>query len=69
MNLTESIRVVLRALGANKLRAALTMLGMIIDVGAVIALMSIGKGIQASVTAQISGLGPASRCWWGASGS
>ncbi len=57
MNLTESVRVALRALGANKLRAALTMLGMIIGVGAVIALMSIGKGIQAGVTAQISGLG------------
>jgi putative ABC transport system permease protein len=57
MNLTESIRVALRAIGANKLRASLTMLGMIIGVGAVIALMSIGKGVQASVTAQIKGLG------------
>jgi len=49
--------VALRALGANKLRAALTMLGMIIGVGAVIALMSIGQGVQASVTSQIKGLG------------
>src|SRR6266508_892720 len=57
MNLTESIRVALRAIGANKLRASLTMLGMIIGVGAVIALMSIGKGVQASVTSQIKGLG------------
>ena len=57
MNLTESVRVALRALGANKLRAALTMLGMIIGVGAVIALMSIGQGVQASVTSQIKGLG------------
>ncbi len=57
MNLTESVRVAIRALGANKLRAGLTMLGMIIGVGAVIALMSIGKGVQASVTAQIKGLG------------
>src|SRR5690349_9130317 len=57
MNVTESIRVALRALGANKLRASLTMLGMIIGVGAVIALMSIGKGVQASVTSQIKGLG------------
>ena len=48
MNLTESVRVALRALGANKLRAVLTMLGMIIGVGAVIALMSIGQGVQAS---------------------
>ncbi|MBI3972915.1 MAG: ABC transporter permease [Chloroflexi bacterium] len=57
MNLTESLRVAIRALGANKLRASLTMLGMIIGVGAVISLMSIGKGVQASVTAQIKGLG------------
>jgi putative ABC transport system permease protein len=57
MNLTESVRVALRALGANKLRASLTMLGMIIGVGAVIALMSIGRGIQAGITAQIGGLG------------
>src|SRR5207237_1926290 len=57
MNMTESLSVALRALGANKLRAALTMLGMIIGVGAVIALMSIGKGVQASVTSQIKGLG------------
>ena len=57
MSLGESIRVALRALGANKLRASLTMLGVIIGVGAVIALMSIGKGVQASVTARIAGLG------------
>ncbi|HEX2036908.1 MAG TPA: ABC transporter permease [Chloroflexota bacterium] len=57
MNPTESIRVALRALGANKLRAALTMLGMIIGVGSVIALMSIGQGMQAGVEAQIGALG------------
>ncbi len=57
MTFVDYVRVALRALGANKLRSALTMLGVIIGVGAVIALMSIGKGIQASVTAQIQGLG------------
>ena len=57
MNPIESVRVALRALGANKLRAALTMLGMIIGVGAVIALMSIGQGLQANVARQIGGLG------------
>jgi putative ABC transport system permease protein len=57
MNLAESIRVALRALGANKLRASLTMLGMIIGVGAVIALMSIGSGMQRSITAQINSMG------------
>ncbi|MFN8532267.1 MAG: ABC transporter permease [Dehalococcoidia bacterium] len=57
MNVLESLRIAFGALAANKLRAALTMLGIIIGVGAVIALMSIGKGVQASVTSQIQGLG------------
>jgi putative ABC transport system permease protein len=57
MNLQEVLRVALRALGANKLRAALTMLGMIIGVGSVIALMAIGAGVQASISGQISGMG------------
>ena len=51
------IRVALRALGANKLRTTLTMLGIIIGVSAVIALMSIGRGAQAQVSSQIQGLG------------
>jgi putative ABC transport system permease protein len=44
-------------LGANKLRTTLTMLGIIIGVSAVIALMSIGRGAQAQVSAQIQSLG------------
>jgi putative ABC transport system permease protein len=52
-----SLRVALRALGANKLRTTLTMLGIIIGVAAVIALMSIGRGAQAQVTSQIQSLG------------
>jgi putative ABC transport system permease protein len=52
-----SLRVALRALGANKLRTTLTMLGIIIGVAAVIALMSIGRGAQAQVTQQIQSLG------------
>jgi putative ABC transport system permease protein len=57
MNITESIRVAIRSLGANKLRSALTMLGIIIGVAAVIALMSIGQGAQAAVTSQIESMG------------
>src|ERR671938_529300 len=57
MNALVSARVAVRALGTNKLRTTLTMLGIVIGVGAVIALMSIGKGAQAQVTAQIQGLG------------
>jgi putative ABC transport system permease protein len=53
----SSVRVALRALGANKLRTTLTMLGIIIGVSAVIALMSIGRGAQAQVSAQIQSLG------------
>src|SRR5205085_622631 len=52
-----AVRVALRALGANKLRTTLTMLGIIIGVAAVIALMSIGRGAQAQVTSQIQSLG------------
>jgi len=57
VNLVESIRIALRALGANKLRATLTMLGIVIGVGAVVGLMSIGRGAQASITASIQSQG------------
>jgi putative ABC transport system permease protein len=57
MNLGTSIRVAIRALGANKLRTTLTMLGIIIGIGSVIALMSIGKGAQSQITNQIQSLG------------
>jgi len=53
----ESVRVALGGLVANKLRSALTMLGVVIGVGAVIGLMSIGEGAQASITEQISSVG------------
>lgn len=51
------IRVAFRALLRNKMRAALTMLGIIIGVSAVIAMVSIGQGAQASVQAQIESIG------------
>ena len=57
MNLAESLRVALRALGANKLRSALTMLGIVIGVAAVIALMAAGQGVQVFVTEQFQGIG------------
>jgi putative ABC transport system permease protein len=47
----------MRALAANKLRSILTMLGIIIGVGAVIALMSIGRGVEKYVADQFSSLG------------
>jgi putative ABC transport system permease protein len=57
MNIWESIRIALRSLGANKMRAGLTMLGIIIGVAAVIALVSIGRGASAAITAQINSIG------------
>jgi len=57
VNFFESIRISLRALRANKLRSALTMLGIIIGVAAVIAMVGIGNGATASITSQIQGLG------------
>ena len=57
MNLIMIIRVAFRALVRNKMRAALTMLGIIIGVAAVIAMVSIGQGASASVQAQIESIG------------
>jgi len=57
MNITESIRVAVGALTANKLRSILTMLGIIIGVGAVITLVSVGQGVEKMVTDSIQGIG------------
>ncbi|MCB0042428.1 MAG: ABC transporter permease, partial [Caldilinea sp.] len=57
MKIIEAMRIAMRALAANKLRSILTMLGIIIGVGAVIALMSIGRGVEKYVTDQFAGLG------------
>lgn len=57
MNIMESFRVSLRALVSNKMRSALTMLGIIIGVAAVIAMVGIGNGATASITSQIQSLG------------
>ena len=57
MKLFATLRVAARALRRNKMRTILTMLGMIIGVGAVIAMVSIGNGAKAQVEAQIASLG------------
>jgi putative ABC transport system permease protein len=57
MTLGESVRIALRALVSNKMRAVLTMLGIIIGVGAVITLMSVGKGVEQLVEESFEGLG------------
>ena len=52
-----TIRIALRALARNKLRSGLTMLGIIIGVGAVIAMVALGQGAQEQVQQQIAALG------------
>jgi putative ABC transport system permease protein len=57
MNFTTSLFAALDSLSANKMRAALTILGIVIGVGAVIAMLAIGRGAQNSITGSIEGIG------------
>ena len=57
IRLGSTFKIAARALRRNKLRSALTALGIIIGVGAVIAMVSIGTGAKAQVEAQIASLG------------
>ncbi|MCX6139157.1 MAG: ABC transporter permease [Ignavibacteriales bacterium] len=57
MNIRNILKVALRSLGRNKMRSFLTMLGIIIGVGAVIAMMAIGQGAQYNIEQQIATLG------------
>ena len=57
MYVLASVRIALRALRVNKLRSALTMLGIIIGVGAVIAMVAVGSGAAARIEEQIASIG------------
>src|SRR5919205_3489151 len=57
MELTSILRIAFRALARNKMRSTLTMLGIIIGVGAVIAMVGLGQGAQEQVQQQIAALG------------
>src|SRR5437667_2766331 len=57
MDLLAIIRIAMRALARNKLRSALTMLGIIIGGGAVIAMVSVGQGAQEHEQQQIADMG------------
>jgi len=57
MLLSENFLLALRALRANTLRSALTMLGIVIGVATVVALLAIGNGATASITSDIEGIG------------
>lgn len=57
MDYLNSLVVALESLTANKLRSALTVLGIVIGVAAVIAMLSIGRGAQNTITGSIEGIG------------
>ena len=57
MNFLESFRVAWMALKSNKMRALLTMLGIIIGVAAVIAMMALGQGASVAVSKSIQSMG------------
>ncbi len=57
MNISNLLKIALKALNNNKLRCFLTMLGIIIGVGSVITMLAIGQGSKNSIKAQISEMG------------
>ena len=57
MKLLESVLTALTALRANKMRSALTMLGVVIGVGSVILLVALGSGARSEITSAIQGMG------------
>ena len=57
MNLTQVILEAIESINSNKLRTGLTVLGIVIGVAAVIAMLAVGNGAQASITGTINGIG------------
>src|SRR5678815_2915574 len=57
MSLFMTLRIALKALNRNKMRTILTMLGMIIGVGAVITMVALGRGAQATIEEQVKSAG------------
>ena len=57
MQAFEGVRLAMEAIFANKLRSALTLLGMVIGVASVVAMVSVGSGAEKSVTAEFNALG------------
>lgn len=57
MNLVATFRIAINALRLNKMRSMLTMLGIIIGVGAVITMIAVGGGVKEKVQSQIKSLG------------
>ena len=57
MNFTQSFRLAIKSLRTSKMRAFLTMLGIVIGVGAVIVIISLGNGLQQMVDQQVENMG------------
>ena len=57
MSILMTLRIALKALNRNKMRTMLTMLGMIIGVGAVITMVALGKGAQTTIEEQVKAAG------------
>jgi len=57
VNIAESFKVAIEGIAANKVRAGLTMLGVVIGVGAVIAMLAIGQGARAQTMSAIQSMG------------
>ncbi|MEJ7718468.1 MAG: ABC transporter permease [Thermoleophilaceae bacterium] len=53
----DSVRIAVRAILANRLRSALTMLGLIIGVSSVIILLAVGRGAQGAIAGELEDLG------------
>ena len=57
MSIAQAFLEALESLSGNKLRSGLTVLGIVIGVAAVIAMLAVGRGAEASITGSISGIG------------
>ncbi|MCG2709578.1 MAG: ABC transporter permease [Thermodesulfovibrionales bacterium] len=57
INIPSTLKISFRALRVNKMRSALTMLGIVIGVGAVIAMLAVGKGASQKIADQIASIG------------
>jgi putative ABC transport system permease protein len=57
MNLSMTLRIAFKALGRNKIRSGLTMLGIVIGVAAVICMIAIGSRAKARIQEQIASMG------------
>src|SRR5258706_12499579 len=69
MDFVAVLRIAMRALARNKLRSGLTMLGIIIGVGAVIAMVGVGQGAASQVQGQIANMGTNVLIVWSGSGN